>query len=510
MTASTQGRRGTPTAAVAVAAFFALVVMGRSTLPLVDGDVWWHLRAGEEILRSGAVPATDAWTIAGQGRPWISQDWLSNVVMAAVHGAGGEWGATLLSLVFALVTVAAFALLWRGLGYRRGAPGWLARLVWLTAGLIVAGPIIGVRVQTLDLLLSAATAWLLWGYLGYRSVTWLTGLPLVALAWVNLHAGFPLLFLLGGAVIVGEAVDRVLARAPDGVPLTWPQIGRLTGALAVAGAVLILNPNGPRIYTYPFATAAIAAHRDFLFEWSTPDLSTFPGQVLIAFLVLVVAPTLWMGRRHIRTAHALWLVGLSLMSIMAIRFALLAGPIGGALAAIHLAPQIASWPAWHGLRQMAHRMSLAPREGIQANLNAILVLVVIAAGGILALARAAPAVQAQAIAANMPVAATAWLRADGSAKRIFNVYAWGGYLGRELPDTLVFIDGRSDIYGDAPIRRFADAIDLRSDPGALLTEARIDHVVFWPDSALGRWLDDQPAWERVHTDDLAGVWARRT
>ncbi len=68
--------------AVAGVAFIAAVAIPRSAIPLLDGDVWWHLRAGEAVLATGRVPGTDSWTIAGQGMRWISQDWLTNTAMA--------------------------------------------------------------------------------------------------------------------------------------------------------------------------------------------------------------------------------------------------------------------------------------------------------------------------------------------------------------------------------------------------------------------------------------------
>lgn len=494
---------------MAVAAFFALVAFPRATIPLVDGDVWWHLRAGEEILRTGAVPSTDTWTIAGQGLRWISQDWLTNVLMAGLHALAGSWGDTALSLAFGLAVVAAFALLWSAIGHRAPRSGWLTRIGWLTAGLIVAGPVIGVRVQTLDLVMSALTVWLLWGYLADRRRRWLVGLPLAATLWVNLHAGYPTLFLLGGAVLVGEALDRSVRRPLADAPLTWRQLRDLGVALAVAAAALLLNPNGWAIYAYPFQTAAIQAHRDFIFEWSRPDLSSFPGQALFAFLLLGVIPTLALGRRSLRACDALWLIGVTLMSFLAIRFVLLAGPIGAAIAAIELGPRLASWPPAAPLARIVSRMANPPRRRGLARVNALLLVAILVGGTGVALTRSLPAVEAQAIGEAMPVQAAAWLRSHGPVERVFNVYSWGGYLGRELPGTLVYIDGRSDIYGNAPIQAYAAVVELRSDPQVMLDGARIDHIVFWPDSALAAWLDRSPAWRRTYTDPLAAIWVRR-
>ena len=68
-----------PSSAIAVAAFFALVALPRPAISLIDGDVFWHIRAGEEILDSGSVSRVDTWSIVGKGMEWTSQDWLSNV-----------------------------------------------------------------------------------------------------------------------------------------------------------------------------------------------------------------------------------------------------------------------------------------------------------------------------------------------------------------------------------------------------------------------------------------------
>ena len=47
---------GVAAATAAVVGFFVAAVLPRATWPLIDGDVWWHIRAGEEVLRTGADP----------------------------------------------------------------------------------------------------------------------------------------------------------------------------------------------------------------------------------------------------------------------------------------------------------------------------------------------------------------------------------------------------------------------------------------------------------------------
>jgi hypothetical protein len=488
---------------VAIAVFFAVLVLPRATLPMADGDAWWHIHAGEEILATGRVPDTNTWTIAGDGYAWTSQDWASNVGMALLFNAG-EWGIAWLSLAFALVVVGAFALLWIAIGLRSPA-GWLSRILWLTAGLVAAGPIIGIRVQTIDLLMAAATVCVLWWYLSRpRPAIALLLVPTAAL-WVNLHAGWVMLFLLGAAVVVGEAADRWIRRMP--AALAPRAIATLAGSLLAAAAALVLNPNGLKIYLYPFRTAGIEAHRDFLVEWSPPNLASFEGQVAIAAVVMA-ALTVGLAWRRMRTADLLWAIGLSVLTLYAVRFVLFLGPIGAALAAVHLTPLVAESRLGRATRRLIERWSRTPSAQMRRRINAALLVVVAALGVGIATARAAPASQAPAIDLSIPADAAAWLETNRPDARIFNTYSWGGYLSRRLPSAKAYIDGRSDIYGNEPIQRYAAALTLASDPAPLLEEASIDAALLLPEYPLSGWLASAPGWRLAFEDDRSVLYVR--
>ena len=498
---------GLSTAAVAVFAVAFMVWIPRPAIPLIDGDVWWHLRAGEEVLTSARIATTDTWSIVGNGMAWTSQDWLGNVLAAAVYRIG-SLGPTLLSIAFSMLVVGSLVLLWRGISLRGPETGWLSRLVWLTAGLTVAGPVVGVRVQVVDLPLAVAALFVCWHYVAQRRPLVLTWLPLIAVAWANLHAGWLLLFLLGGAVLVGEALDRVLRRDLAPAPLGWVQMGWLAGAGALALVAISLNPNGPGLYLYPLETASIAAHRDFLAEWSPPDVASLPGLLFAGFVVLGVVPTLLVGWRRARVADILILMGLTVMAASAARFLLVTGPIAAAIVAFTLAPEIARSRVGMRLGPIFGRMAHPPRTGAAAAINLALAATLAAAGVGITIARISPDAQEAAIDEHMPVAAVDWIVANDPGSRPFNTYAWGGYLGFRRPNALVYIDGRSDIYGDPPIRAYADAISLRSDPAALLMAHDIDHVLFNTDHPLADWLDGSGEWRRAYTDAQASVWVR--
>jgi hypothetical protein len=501
--------RGVAAATAAVVGFFVAAVLPRATWPLIDGDVWWHIRVGEEVLRGGAVPRVDSWSIVGAGRPWTSQDWGANVILAFGNGLG-PWGQTGLSFLFGALTVLAFWILWRAIALRVPTIGWLSRVVWLSVGLTVAGPVMGVRVQVLDLVLATAVIWICWRYLVDPRRRWLIGLPLLAVPWANLHAGWPLLFLLGGAVLVGEAVDRLLGRRLEGRPLSWGQLRDLGLALLLSAAVLVVNPNGIDLYAYPFYTVGITALYRYVMEWFPAKLDTLFGQLLTGFVVVAVIPSVVFGWRagRLRTADALILAGLTLMAYQAIRFLQIVGPIGGAIAAVVLAPIISQ--TGPGLRASATLGRLTRRRtGTAGVVNAALVGLVVVIGLGVSLLRVSPPAQASEIARVMPAEAVAWIDEHEPGTRIFNRYEWGGYIGQHRPQQPIFMDGRADVYGDELLQMYVSIIGVRDDPQVIFDRYQIDYAVFPPDTPLADWFDASDRWERVHADGTAVVWVLR-
>ncbi len=44
--------------------------------PIIDADIWWHLRTGQWIIEHGAIPTTDPFSSYGMGKPWTAYSWL--------------------------------------------------------------------------------------------------------------------------------------------------------------------------------------------------------------------------------------------------------------------------------------------------------------------------------------------------------------------------------------------------------------------------------------------------
>src|SRR5436189_3845290 len=72
-------------AVFAVTLFQVLFLSAGSPRLFHDSDTGWHVRNGEVILNSASVPQADTFSYTRNGQPWFAWEWLSDVVLGAVH-----------------------------------------------------------------------------------------------------------------------------------------------------------------------------------------------------------------------------------------------------------------------------------------------------------------------------------------------------------------------------------------------------------------------------------------
>src|SRR2546426_3375440 len=81
-----------------------------------DSDTGWHVRNGEAILSSAAVPRADRFSYTRDGSPWFACEWLSDAVFGAVHRFAGLPGVALIAALAIAVTVSGAAYLAGSMG----------------------------------------------------------------------------------------------------------------------------------------------------------------------------------------------------------------------------------------------------------------------------------------------------------------------------------------------------------------------------------------------------------
>ena len=218
----------------------AAIVLGCQ--PLIDSDVWWHLRSGAWILEHRRVPTLDPFTFASADRLWVDLHWLFQVMLALVYRMGGVTAIILLTAALSGLTVLVVRTA-RG----RDCPTWISGAVWLPAVFLMAfraSP----RPEVVSVLFLAVYLAILCRCERRPALVWV--LPPLQVLWVNVHG----LFVLGPVLLAAWVADgafravvgpRLRPAAATVAPPArwWRHVG--TASLAVLLACLV-NPYGTR------------------------------------------------------------------------------------------------------------------------------------------------------------------------------------------------------------------------------------------------------------------------
>lgn len=482
--------------------FVALFTM--TVREISDPDFWWHLRAGQYMAESRVIPHTDPFTFTAQGKEWVTHEWLAEVLFYAGFRAGSF---ALLTLVFSGVITLALALAYARSAGRPFIAGFAVLL-----GALATAPTWGVRPQMLSFLLLSVFLYLLDAYTRRRDWKWLAPLPLLMLLWANLHSGYAVGILAIGAYFAAAVIEKWIGsyrrgrgaaadtlpppadntRAPLPPPLPITALGAVLLASLLA---VLLNPNGARLYTYPFETLTSPAMQRYIQEWFAPDLHQVEWLPFALLLVGTLAAAL-IARARVSLAEALLLFVLGLAALRSARnvplFALVAVPV--------LAAQVAAL-----LPLLASKAS-APRALRAVNLIVLGLVVVVAAVRIAAVLGNQTNVER----GRFPAAAVEWMQAHHPPANLYNSYGWGGYVIAKLyPELPAYIDGRADVHGDAFIERFLEI--YRAEPGwrEKLAQDGVRTVLLEPDAPLARALGEEADWTPVFADAESVVFVQK-
>jgi hypothetical protein len=160
---------------------------------------------------------------------------------------------------------------------------------------------------------------------------------------------------------------------------------------------------------------------------------------------------------------------------------------------------------WNGIGK--ETLSADLPHTIQKFLNLIIVAVI----GFAAISKLVyvshPVVVDAAVRSQFPVAAQEWAAANLPAGNLLNEYNWGGYLDWTLRNSPVFIDGRTDLFGDQIIDSWLEAVQAGPKWQEILDQWKIQWVMVYPNRPLVRALIDA-GWNETYSDKQAVILVR--
>jgi tetratricopeptide (TPR) repeat protein len=477
-----------------------------------DYDLGWQMATGQWIVQHRQIPSVDVLSYTAQGEPWIYPVG-AGLVFYAAYLLGGY---ALISWIGAAACCGTVALI-----LRRGSA--------VSAGIaILAVPLIASRTtpraDMFTVVLFAAFLSLLWeNYQTGRAPLWL--LPLLMVAWVNLHFGFAaglgLVLAYAGTELSETVFGAVRRRA------ALQRLRNALGWLVFTALATLVNPWGWGIYRALLRQERANAQQQYwIGEWfgvplnwtvvsSSLSLRQTRGAIYLLLAIAVVAAVLALLRTQL--GAAVLLLGATYPAARYVRM----GAIFACVVVVVGGPVLASAMARLGARIRSARIRSLVASA------AVVVFAVVALLRCFDLVTnryyfrvTDEAIFGPGLVGWFPRRAAEFIEREKLPGEIFNTYTEGGYLTWKLgPQRRVYIDGRDTLYGVPRIQRLGELLLKGPDSPIWEQETsryKINTIIF----PLARYdgiqfvqLQDfcnSKVWRPVYLDETSAVFVRRT
>ena len=470
----------------ALAAFFCW-------FPITDTDIFWHLAAGREIVRTGHFLYTDPFSFTNALPQWTDIHWLFQVTVYGLYALGG-FNAL---IWFKLLAVAAVCALLcgavRSQRYACASAFVCAVLFYAARYLVCERPVL------VTMVCLAAYIYLFERAREGMNARFLWLCVPLQMIWANSQGLYPIGIFVMGAYWIELLISRLQKR--ERFPLV------MTGVLIACAVSCVATPYGIQGLILPFrlftgiAPAARSLYSLTISE-NVPLLAlsgydaTYRAAVIVA--ALAACTLFFVNRRRVRPAHVLLFLGFLFLAYSAVRnvllFFLVLVPIAG-----------------YGVTQLEVPARLVALFAARKRQAAFV------AAACAALLLAFPVAQHASVAAvypphralspfRFPEKIADYLDARPVAGEMFNDIRYGGYLiWRLSPAHKVFADGRIMIRRP---RFFADYLAICEQPLLFpfaaakfdITYVIVPSAVFSQYRKLIRFLYRSPDWHLEYTD----------
>jgi hypothetical protein len=492
-----------------VALLGVLVFTPLSMRLLGDAGIGWHIRAGQQILATHAIPRVDSFSSTMAGKPWFAWEWLYDIVVGQLETTLGLNGVVWFT---AVVIAAVFAWVFRLL-IARGTNLLVALVLVLLA---VAASMIHflARPHVVSWLFTLAWFWILdfseresFERRGRR--LWV--LPLLMLLWVNMHGGFLLGFVLLGIFLLGAAwtwfttregrIEEVLQKIAGG-----KRARRLFAVGLLSLAASLANPYGWKLYAHVYSYLSNRFLMDHIDEFQSPNFHGIAQKCFLMLLLITVA-VLSVRGRELRMSEGLTV----LFAVYAGLYASRNIPVSSILLVMVVGPLV---PAAGLARGFFQRMA-AVEVGLRGHVWPVVALVatsVIAAHG--GRIDSSVLMDAHFDPRRMPVEAVNFLEQHGVNHHeiegaVLSPDSWGGYLIYRLyPKSLVVLDDRHDLYGAEFFKSYLKLIHGERGWEEFLRGHQASCILLPRDSTLASLLGVTPGWRQIYVDDVAVAFVR--
>jgi len=463
------------------------IPVSQAMVPVIDPDIWWHLRTGQWIFSHGQVPMTDPFSAYGMGKPWVAYSWLFELLVYAMFTRLGLMGILMLTVSMSLL----IGLIVHG-ALRQAGLSFITEMFFAAVALGAMSSLFSPRPWLFSILFFTVELFILFHVRRTDKIAPLLALPPLFVLWANLH----IQFIYGLAVLGLFLVEAFLLHWPSlGLqPRNRSQItpGRMSLLLFACLVATLITPYHFRIYTPILEFIGETGVFQIINELLPLSFRAYTDWLVLG-LAIIAAFVLGWQRAWLPFPTLLFLMG-TVLAFRARRdvWALV-------LAALFI------------IMEFGRFVRSKPSFGFTKMRTICVIVALTVAIYLIGLRRQISEPQLESVVERVfPVAAAKFINEQNYSGPLYNHFNWGGYLIWNLPSLAVSMDGRANLYGDQRIQRSVNTWSgLRgweSDPE--LMKARL--VIGGANLALTSLMRTDPRFKLVYEDGVAAVFVSST
>lgn len=423
-------------------------------------DYYWHLKAGEYMVKNHIVLKTDvfSWYLPAFHPVWISHEWLFEIFLYLSTILFGKYAAV--TITFSFVATLFFILYFTNReGFRKN--------IYFTVLWLMAGAVLSMNTLPRPFLISniflAITLFLLYDLRKNENSNKIYFLPFVAMLWANFHGGssnlsYILVFIFYFCGLFDFEFGKISSRM-----LHKTQSKKYLVVFILIIFAICINPHGVSMLLYPYQNMHNAFMLETIGEWQPTNFNNSASLMYIFLLVIFLIPLL-KGRKKISLVDCMVVLMFVFLGFKSIRF----------------------WPLSYIALTYVVFTYVTKQKEQKVLLDYTLMIsayIIIASSCFLFHLPKQELIDEKFIQL---------LKAE-QPQRLYNFYDYGGYLiYRDIP---VFMDGRADLYSKYNYHDYYNLSLLRGPYESILSKYDFDYFLLDKGYPLAYYLSTHDDYE---------------
>lgn len=254
----------------------------------IENDYLWHIKAGDYMLKNGILKEDIfSWTL--KGHYWMSHEWLFEVIISLLKKVFGSFHL----LVYGFVSIFSLLMISYLGNMKNYHKNILFTVIWMVFAIIFC-PYMQGRPQLLSYILVSLTIYFLYDLYNNEDSKKIYFLPLISLIWANVHGGSSNLCYLFCFLFLIVGLFKFNAGKITSKRLSNKQLKKYLIFGIISFLVIMINPHGSKMITYPYINMMDSSMMGNISEWSSIDFNNpghyfYLGYLVFIFMIMMIS-----------------------------------------------------------------------------------------------------------------------------------------------------------------------------------------------------------------------------